>query len=443
MGERPARYLDPAAVSAERVTVINAGVYGFISFQGRRHLERFIGYEPDVVLISFGGNEASPNTVEDKAYQPYQPSALFSFFANKSAIVSFIEVQAVKLAAARRKAQADATRVATGSKADAADEPEPVNRVSVADYEHYLETMIDRAQEAGAVPVLLTRPMVYDYHREDAASPMKPYYFATLEVANRRGVGSIDVDMLANHSWAVFDDHAHFNVAGHEHIAEAMATALVQVLHGEPYDLAALRYRSRDGGERLLNFLNKSFSKWRDLDANIAFATRRRMIESITPVYDTSFADSIDGWNVEPRWRKVAQGQHLDEAGGLCFADHLPSFTLTHRALSLPEDAFLMFWVEGESRSDISMRIFWSDDAETSFEKERSAIASYFSEQSALPIRFFHPLPPGTRAVRLAGSFMRREGDLCLRRIYIGAVQAAPVAGSKRRRASEAGADPP
>jgi lysophospholipase L1-like esterase len=40
-------------------TVVNAGVYGYTSFQGLRRLKQCLDQQPDLVLISFRINDAS------------------------------------------------------------------------------------------------------------------------------------------------------------------------------------------------------------------------------------------------------------------------------------------------------------------------------------------------------------------------------------------------
>ena len=68
---------------AGEVTVINASAYGYASFQGKHHLRRFLKYAPDLVLISFGGNDATPNVVADKDYIPYQPAPIYRWLAGR------------------------------------------------------------------------------------------------------------------------------------------------------------------------------------------------------------------------------------------------------------------------------------------------------------------------------------------------------------------------
>jgi len=50
------------------VKVINAGVYGYSSFQGLRRFENILSYKPDMILISFGANDAHRVIISDREY---------------------------------------------------------------------------------------------------------------------------------------------------------------------------------------------------------------------------------------------------------------------------------------------------------------------------------------------------------------------------------------
>lgn len=56
------------AASRPNVEVINAGVTGYTSFQGLRRFQELLQYEPDVVLVSFGANDAHQVAVPDAQY---------------------------------------------------------------------------------------------------------------------------------------------------------------------------------------------------------------------------------------------------------------------------------------------------------------------------------------------------------------------------------------
>src|SRR5262245_49800303 len=51
-----------------RFTVINAGAYGYSSFQGLRRFQEALPFHPDMVLISFGCNDAMRVTISDAEF---------------------------------------------------------------------------------------------------------------------------------------------------------------------------------------------------------------------------------------------------------------------------------------------------------------------------------------------------------------------------------------
>ena len=50
--------------------VVNAGVWGYTSFQGLRRFNEIVRFSPDVVLVSFGGNERNLSFVVPSAVAP-------------------------------------------------------------------------------------------------------------------------------------------------------------------------------------------------------------------------------------------------------------------------------------------------------------------------------------------------------------------------------------
>src|SRR5207244_3108084 len=64
------------------LTLINAGVWGYSSFQGLRWFEGTLRFNPDVVLISFGANDAHRVTVSDADFVNLG-GRKFSFYAGQ------------------------------------------------------------------------------------------------------------------------------------------------------------------------------------------------------------------------------------------------------------------------------------------------------------------------------------------------------------------------
>ncbi len=395
---------------AGEVTVINAGAYGYASFQGKHHLRRFIKYHPDVVLISFGGNDATPNVVGDKNYVAYQPAPVYLWFDRKSAIVNAIEYLSVKWSEPQTLPE------------PAAAPEELVSRVSLDDYERNLEEMIELAESAGAVPVVLTRPVVFNYHAEESTSSMKAYYHKTREVAQALSVGLIDVDEMANHSWALFDDHSHFNDRGHRLIGSYVATALGDLLGGRDYDRETLKFRASNADDRATDAVRKIFSSWATLEQNLERLKAGRPEISPASSYESSFESDADGWRTWMLPSRLKDKPPEARDGALCFsgepARNPTQATLEREALELAEDLPHLLWVDAQSSSDFSTRIFWRAAGDSDFAEE-SSVSDAFYDEGGAPSRFFHVLPAGTSAIRLRLYTIQWRDAICLARIKI------------------------
>jgi len=195
-------------------SVINAGVWGYSSLQGLRRFKEVLAFQPDVVLVSFGANDAHQVFVSDAGY-------VDSYVRGQrlQRLTSHLRVGQVVVAAWDRVAQigrADTARVA---------------RVSVDEYRANLAEIIALARARGATPVLLTRPYVgtetdpaiWKTHAPD-------YYRATRELGAREGVLVVDVYEAFRDRTEFFDDESHFNAAGHRRAAEIIAQAIDPVL---------------------------------------------------------------------------------------------------------------------------------------------------------------------------------------------------------------------
>jgi len=122
--------------------VINAGVYGYTSFQGLRRLKQILPLKPDMVLISFGGNDAHTVYMSDEEFynkvsSVYNP-LLFKFRMGQLLIAFREKVVALKH---RQKKVL-------------------VHRVSVEEYKRNLLEMINICRENNIRCILLTRPYI-------------------------------------------------------------------------------------------------------------------------------------------------------------------------------------------------------------------------------------------------------------------------------------------
>jgi lysophospholipase L1-like esterase len=201
-----------------RLHVINAGVYGYSSFQGRRRLAQSLEQAPDVVLISFGANDGHPVNVSDTEYAQRLARRRGLIRALTASRVGQLSVDAWDKVQALR----DRGRPA-------------VRRVALPDYEANLTEMVSLCRARGASPVLLTRPFIGRTHDPSSWKSFGPEYNqATREVAARRGVPLIDVYKEFKRSEQLFEDESHFTPQGHWEAARFVHAQLRPVLDALP-----------------------------------------------------------------------------------------------------------------------------------------------------------------------------------------------------------------
>jgi len=197
------------------VEVINAGVTGYSSYQGLlRFRQQVDTFDPDIVLVSFGWNDAaSRKGPPDSAFQPPSPA---------------------RIALERLLTHYRAYRVGRYwlQQQGAAPAENAAHRVPLADYLTNLRGFVRTAREHGAHVVLLTRP-----HRmgvpalralADWRAEVPRYNRALLRLARRRGVLAVDVQgAFAGRGPERFADQCHFEPRGHADMARLIAGALI------------------------------------------------------------------------------------------------------------------------------------------------------------------------------------------------------------------------
>ncbi len=177
-----------------RFSVVNAGVYGYTSFQGFRRFKEALPFEPDLVLISFGFNDALRVTVSD------------ADFLSKGIRAFHLDEVLIRLRTGQVLLAVYDRFVSRG-------EGGLVPRVSIQEYRDNLMRMIALAKSAGVQVVLLTRPFI-----EDSAD--EPVYNRTvLQVAKEANVPAIDVYAYFAARSEYFVDQSHFTEAGHRTMA--------------------------------------------------------------------------------------------------------------------------------------------------------------------------------------------------------------------------------
>ena len=200
--------LDPSSISTKattRYSFTNAGVWGYSSFQGRQQLREVLAYRPDMVMVSFGSNDAAMVGLPDKDFT----STLFESAIGTTRIGQLTLQVWYNLAAFGRDI----------------DEQKFVHRVSLDEYRENLREIVHACKAAGVECVLLTRPFTGDCN--DSPRPelwwkhFAPQYVeATLEVAEENGVTAVDVYARFKEEQDLFEDESHFTKAGYRLAAE-------------------------------------------------------------------------------------------------------------------------------------------------------------------------------------------------------------------------------
>ncbi|MGQ0735652.1 MAG: SGNH/GDSL hydrolase family protein [Acidobacteriota bacterium] len=192
------------------VEVINAGVWGYSSFQGVRRFHEILAFNPDLVLVSFGANDAHRVRVPDAAYVARHD-------------------RLERLTRATRQLRLAQLTVAAWDRAGSAiggDGP-LVPRVSVEDYVAHLREITSSARARHITVVLMTRPFVGSSTDPESWKTYAPAYnTATLEVARAERVPVIDLYTVFAQRPELFDDESHFGVEGHRVAAEVIHAAL-------------------------------------------------------------------------------------------------------------------------------------------------------------------------------------------------------------------------
>jgi lysophospholipase L1-like esterase len=186
-----------------RATVVNAGVWGYTSYQGVRRVRQTLAFDPDIILVSFGSNDAHWVVESDREYD----ARAFRHTDFGRALEGF-RLGELVLAAIERATRPDAS---LGP------------RVSLDDYRANLVTMVEEGRARGADVVLLTRPYMGSidnplWWKNRAAD----YAAATADVADSLGVMLVDVYSIFKGRDDLFADESHFTDEGHRLAADVI-----------------------------------------------------------------------------------------------------------------------------------------------------------------------------------------------------------------------------
>jgi lysophospholipase L1-like esterase len=200
------------------VEALNAGVHGYGAYQGRLRLQRFLSWTPDVVVIAFGWNDPLP--VRGPADARYG-----------RALAEALRLRRAPPLIDRSALFGSLRALVLGMRASGGPE-QP--RVPLDAFVEHHRAMIAAARDAGAIPVVATRPFVLDPAHEHLAidvgheAEVAAYAEALRGLADEDGVLLLDLLAAADGLDRRTDwlDTNHFTEQGHRKAARMLAELL-------------------------------------------------------------------------------------------------------------------------------------------------------------------------------------------------------------------------
>lgn len=183
------------------INIINAGVWGYTSYQGVLRFKEMLKHKPDIVMISFGSNDAHMVPISDKNYIKSK-----DFYKNV--------IEDFKLGELSSFIHDSLTLRNKGINL-------LIPRVSEDDYKNNLKSMINIAEQNRIKVVLLTRPFIGESDHELWWKNFGPQYNEIVrETAKNENILLIDIYEYFKNKELLFADEAHFTDEGHILAAE-------------------------------------------------------------------------------------------------------------------------------------------------------------------------------------------------------------------------------
>lgn len=205
----------------ESIEVINAGVPGYSSHQGKILLEKLMPLDPDIVLVMYGWNDhwRAGKDISD-ARQKSPPAVVMEVQNYLSRLMLYKLV---------RKATLSLTEDTTFVKME---DMSGTRRVSPDEFSENLKSIIKRVQAAKAKPILVIPPIAtLDTYFKDMSSDLhllhQRYQNVIVKVGEYQKVPVIDLQQAFDNFDDLYDDAfgdpIHFNQKGHQIAAGQIA----------------------------------------------------------------------------------------------------------------------------------------------------------------------------------------------------------------------------
>ncbi|MFQ5963601.1 MAG: SGNH/GDSL hydrolase family protein [Candidatus Scalinduaceae bacterium] len=178
--------------------VINAGAWGYSVFQGVERFKETLSFQPDMVLISFGANDAHLVHTSDADFLNLRMCKfpLYKLKIGQLIIATWDKVVDKELNT---------------------NDENLVHRVSLQEYKEHLIEIINISKENNIICILLTRPFIGKSHNKLWWKNFAPdYVAATIETGESKGVPVIDIYSHFKGKNDYFIDESHFNEEGHK-----------------------------------------------------------------------------------------------------------------------------------------------------------------------------------------------------------------------------------
>lgn len=210
--------------------VINAGVYGYTSFQCLRRFKQTLKYSPDIVTFCFGWNDAVMVTgLPDRVYGKKSVRFLgLQRFMYKFKTYHLLRYMVSRLITSKHKTKF-------------------VPRVSLEDFRQILLEIIKLSRSHGIKIILITRPYQQLQYSEDEINDLKvkiseKYRISILdakkifgwrynvwryneiirEISKQYRVPLLDAEDIFDEKPQYFKDECHFNIAGNRYMAQKL-----------------------------------------------------------------------------------------------------------------------------------------------------------------------------------------------------------------------------
>lgn len=201
--------------------VINAGIPGYTSYQGREFFQKdILKLKPDILLVLFAWNDhwVAASAIADKN-QKFPPQVIISLQNILERFDSYRLLKKLLLSAVEKDPDSLFNRAA------------PVYRVGLEDFQDNLTAICDTAKAHGIKPVLMTSPIPPLSEMPSALAGMHRYHEryndAIRAVASAEGVGLVDLAREFDTRKDLWDstshDWIHFNARGHLLAAQLIA----------------------------------------------------------------------------------------------------------------------------------------------------------------------------------------------------------------------------